>query len=161
MSVCCGTNVYFAFICFLSGLLFVIVWFDQGLIHTLNRSEKSSYKLNVYLFFFFFFLFFFLQRMASFIFAPDLPLVSWTDWDLNWDQGWYTKWRTTKSVESASVRKHFTWDKKEGLVHYSLGLKVITFSSWKLVWRLIYLRIFSEKRTRTSCARNERSACHV
>ena len=30
-------------------------------------------------------------------------------------------------MESASVRKHFTWDKKEGLVHYSLGLKVITF----------------------------------
>lgn len=56
-----------------------------------------------------------------------------------------TKWRTTKAVESASVRKHFTWDKKEGLVHYLLGLKVITFSSWKLVWSLIYLRIFQKK----------------
>ena len=39
---------------FLFGLLFflfVIAWFDQGLIHTLNGSEKISYKLNVYTFF--------------------------------------------------------------------------------------------------------------
>ena len=79
MSVCCGTNVYFAFICFLSGLLFVIVWFDQGLIHTLNRSEKSSYKLNVYLFFFsFFFFFFFKEWLVSFSRQTSPSLVELT-----------------------------------------------------------------------------------
>lgn len=39
----------FCLVCWV--FLFVIVWFDQGLIHTLNRSEKISYKLNVYFFF--------------------------------------------------------------------------------------------------------------
>ena len=38
------------FVWFVGFFLFVIVWFDQGLIHTLNRSEKISYKLNVYFF---------------------------------------------------------------------------------------------------------------
>ena len=46
--------------------LFVIVWFDQGLIHTLNRSEKISYKLNVNFFFFW-------QRITSFISRQTSP----------------------------------------------------------------------------------------
>lgn len=158
MSVWWCTNVFCcccccSFICFLFGLLvllFVIVWFDQGLIQ--KKSEKISYKLNVY---------FFLQRIASFIFAPDLPLVSWTDWDLKLGPRVVNKMADNEISGKRKRSKVFYVGQKRRVSPLLTWFKSNNFFFLKISLKPHLFAHFSEKRTRTSCSRNERSACHV
>ena len=138
------------FVWFISFFLFVIVWFDQGLIHTLSRSEKSSYKLNVYYFFF-------LQRIASFIFAPDLPRVSWT----KLGPRVVNKMADNEISGKRKRSKAFYVGQKRRVSPLLTWFKSNNFFFLKISWKPHLFAHFSEKRTRTSCARNERSACHV